>query len=356
MDSSRRMFIKGGLSLAAAAAVLADGPMGCAQQAPTTSASGTPSVAGLLEGALPTTRKGDMLYRKFGKTNEEISLVGLGGAHAGRGNSDAATRLMRSAIDRGINFFDNCWDYGNGQAETLMGAALRDGYRNKVFLMTKFDGRTKGNTAKQIDESLKRLQTDHVDLMQFHENIRMDDPDRFFATGGAMEAVVEAKKAGKVRYIGFTGHKDPAMHLRMLELARQHDFHFDSVQMPINVLDAHYRSFAAEVIPVALKDGLAVLAMKTMAGGALARTNYVTPIQCLHYAMNMPCSTVIAGMDNMDRLDQAIEAVKTFKPWTKEELAAVLDKTRTAAATGSEERFKTSNVYDGTSRNPAWMG
>ena len=160
-----------------------------------------------------------------------------------------AIRIVRSAVDRGINFMDNCWDYHLGESEKRMGAALRDGYRQKVFLMTKFDGRTKDSTARQIDESLQRLQTDHIDLIQYHENIRLEDPDRFFAANGPIEALMDAKKAGKIRYIGFTGHKDPLVHLRMLDVAAQHNFHFDTCQMPLNLMDAHFRSFERMVLP-----------------------------------------------------------------------------------------------------------
>ena len=203
--------------------------------------------------------------RPLGKTGEKVSAIGLGGAHLGRGDADAATRVARTAIDRGITFMDNCWDYGkDGECEKRMGNALRDGYRQKVFLMTKFDGRTKDAAAKQIDESLARLQTDHIDLIQYHENIRMEDPDRFFAAGGALEAVLEAKKAGKVRYIGFTGHKDPAVHLRMLEVAAEHKFHFDSCQMPLSLMDYHFRSFGHQVLPKLVEQGIAPLAMKTL--------------------------------------------------------------------------------------------
>src|ERR1041385_3465435 len=208
-------------------------------------------------------QSGGMIYRTLGKTGERRSAIGLGGAHIGRASSaELATTVVRAAVDRGITFMDNCWDYVNGEAERRMGNALRDGYRQKVFLMTKFDGRTKQSAARQIDESLKRLQTDHVDLMQYHENIRMEDPDRFFAAGGPLEALLEAKKAGKIRYIGFTGHKDPVVHLRMLEIAAQNHFHFDSCQMPLNLMDYHFRSFAHQVVPRLVKEGIAVLGMK----------------------------------------------------------------------------------------------
>src|SRR5579862_6195926 len=184
------------------------------------------------------TRSGDMIYRTLGRTGERVSAIGLGGYHMGVPKDEQdGIKIVRSAVDAGINFLDNCWDYHDGKSEVWMGKALRDGYRQKVFLMTKFDGRTKESTAKQIDESLKRLETDHVDLMQYHENIRMEDPDRFFAPNGPLEALLEAKKAGKIRYIGFTGHKDPQVHLRMLEVAELNNFHFDSAQMPLNLVD-----------------------------------------------------------------------------------------------------------------------
>ena len=218
------------------------------------------------------TRKDNMLFRKLGRTDERISALGLGGHHIGLVKEEQdSIKLIRSAIDRGITFMDNCWDYHNGKSEIWMGKALRDGYREKVFLMTKIDGRTKQAAASQIDESLRRLQTDHVDLMQIHENLRMEDADRCFAEGGAIEALEEAKKTGKIRYIGFTGHKDPIVHNRMLDVAAEHNFHFDSCQMPLNLLDASFRSFAQHVVPRLLKEGIAVLGMKPMASGAIVK-------------------------------------------------------------------------------------
>jgi aryl-alcohol dehydrogenase-like predicted oxidoreductase len=303
------------------------------------------------------TRSGDMIYRTLGKTGERVSAIGLGGSHIGRPREEQeAIRLIRTAIDRGITFMDNCWDYANGKCEQWMGDALRDGYRQKVFLMTKFDGRTKAATATQIDESLQRLQTDHIDLMQYHENIRMEDPDRFFAEDGPIAALMEAKKAGKIRYIGFTGHKDPVVHLRMLDVAKQHNFHFDSCQMPINILDASFRSFGREVVPKLVEQGIAVLGMKPMAAGAIPRNNIASGIECLHYALSMPTSVVITGCDDMERLDQALEAVRTFKPMTEQQISALVAKTRDKALTGEFERFKTTAVFDGTARHPEWMG
>src|SRR5581483_6378442 len=194
------------------------------------------------QGTGDTAQSNGMIYRNLGRTGERVSAIGLGGAHLGRPSEQDAIAIVRSGLDRGMTFLDNCWDYANGECEVRMGKALRDGYRAKVFLMTKFDGRTKQAAAQQIDESLKRLQTDHIDLMQYHENIRLEDPDRFFAAGGPLEALLEARKAGKIRYIGFTGHKDPMVHLRMLEIAAQHQFHFDTCQMPLNPMDYHFRS------------------------------------------------------------------------------------------------------------------
>jgi len=197
-----------------------------------------------------------MRYRPLGRTGEQVSLIGLGGHHIGRQKEEKESiAIIRAAIDAGINFMDNCWDYHDGGSELRMGKALRDGYRKKVFLMTKIDGRTKKAAAEQLDQSIQRLQTEVIDLLQFHEVLRMEDPDRIFAQGGALEAVVAAQKAGKVRFIGFTGHKDPLVHLRMLEVAAKHGFRFDTVQMPLNVMDAHFRSFAKHVLARAGRGG-----------------------------------------------------------------------------------------------------
>lgn len=308
-------------------------------------------------GALHAASSDGMIYRNLGSTGEKVSAIGLGGHHIGRPKDEnEGIKIIRSALDRGMNFLDNCWDYHDGLSEIRMGKALRDGYRQKAFLMTKFDGRTKEATAKQIDESLQRLQTDRIDLMQFHENIRMEDPDRFFAPGGAVEAVMDAKKAGKIRYIGFTGHKDPLVHLRMLDVAAQHKFHFDSCQMPLNVMDAHFRSFGHEVVPRLVKERIAVLGMKSMGDGNILKSGVVTPIECLHYALSLPTSVVINGCESMERLDQAFEAARTFKPLTQDEMARLLAKTAQFAVTGKYEPFKTTSQFDGTAHHPEWMG
>ena len=301
-------------------------------------------------------RRGGMLYRTLGRTGERVSALGLGGAHIGRPREEqVGIRIIRTAIDRGVTFMDNCWDYLGGKCEVWMGRALRDGYRKKVFLMTKFDGRTKASTARQIDESLRRLQTGVIDLMQYHENIRMDDPDRFFAPKGPLEALLEARQAGKIRYIGFTGHKDPAVHLRMLELAAKNKFHFDAAQMPLNILDASFRSFAREVVPKLVEQGIAVLGMKPLASGAIPRSRIATAAECLHYALSLPTSVVITGCDSPERLAQALDAVRAFRPLTAAARAALVARTRDAALDGSLEQFKTTGDFDGTARHPEWM-
>ncbi|WNG21664.1 aldo/keto reductase [Cystobacter fuscus] len=300
----------------------------------------------------------EMTYRTLGRTGERVSAIGIGGWHLGLPQVDEklALRIVRTAIDRGINFMDNCWDYNEGLSELRMGKALQEGYRHKVFLMTKIDGRTKKEAARQLEHSLERLQTDCIDLVQHHEILRFEDPDRIFREGGAQEALLEAKQAGKLRYIGFTGHKDPRIHLAMLELARERGFTFDAVQLPLNLMDAHFRSFARLVVPELVKDGIGVLAMKTLANGAILRSKTVTPIECLHYALNLPTSVVITGVDRMEILEQAFEAVRTFKPLSDEALQALLARTRTAAMRGEFEPFKTSSIYDGTATNPQWLG
>lgn len=315
-------------------------------------------VAGAISQARAAETKEGMPYRALGRTGVKVSVIGLGGYHIGKKEIDEAEsiRIIRSAIDRGITFMDNCWDYNGGTSEIRMGKALGGGYRQKAFLMTKVDGRTKEAAARQIEESLRRLQTDYVDLMQMHEVIRLEDPDRIFAPGGAIEALLEAQRAGKIRYIGFTGHKDPLVHLRMLETAAANQFRFDAVQLPLNVMDAHFRSFEHHVLPLLVKDEVGVLGMKALGDPFILQSKTVTPIECLHYALNLPTSTVITGIDRLEILDQALEAARTFKPMSKEAVAGLLARTAKAAATGKYEQFKTSNRYDGTAKNPQWLG
>ena len=263
---------------------------------------------------------------------------------------------MRTAIDRGINFLDNCWDYNEGASEIRMGKAIRDGYREKAFLMTKIDGRSKKEATRQLDESLRRFGVDSIDLVQHHEILRYEDPHRIFHDDGANAALIEARAAGKIRYIGFTGHKDPRIHLYMLEVAALHGFKFDTVQMPLNLFDAHYRSFSKLVVPELVRQNIGVLGMKSMANGILLKSNTVTPIECLHYALNLPTSVVITGIDSMAILDQAFEAMRTFRPMSDQDLQPLLARTSASAAEGIFEPFKTTSIFDGTAQNPAWLG
>jgi len=295
--------------------------------------------------------------RTLGHTGEKVSMVGLGGYHIGSQNDEnESIRIIRTALDEGINFLDNCWDYNDGQSEIRMGKALRDGYRQKAFLMTKIDGRDAKTAANQIDESLRRLQTDRIDLLQFHEIIRMNDPERIFASGGGMEATVKAKQAGKIRYIGFTGHKSPEIHRHMLEVADQHKFLFDSVQMPLNVMDAHYHSFEKMVLPILVQKNIGVLGMKPMGDKVILRSKAVTPVECLHYAMSLPTSVVITGCDSVDILQQALKAAREFKPLDEAQRTALLAKTAAPAKNGEYEQYKTTTNFDGTVHNPQWLG
>jgi aryl-alcohol dehydrogenase-like predicted oxidoreductase len=300
----------------------------------------------------------EMPYRDLGSTGERVSAIGLGGWHLGlkRVDEPLSIRIVRTAVDRGINFMDNSWDYNDGASEIRMGRALRDGYRDKVFLMTKIDGRSKVAAAQQLDESLRRLQTDRIDLVQHHEILRFEDPHRIFDEEGANAALIEARQAGKIRFIGFTGHKDPQVHLHMLEVARERGFTFDTVQMPLNIMDAHYRSFARLVVPELIKQRIGVLAMKTMGNGIILRSGSVTAIECLRYALNRPTSVVITGIDSMEVLDQAFEAAGSFLPMTESETAMLLAKTAQSALRGEFELFKTTSIFDATATHPEWLG
>jgi len=308
----------------------------------------------------PGERRGDMLYRRFGRTDEMISAIGMGGFHLGKSSvtDNEAVRLLHEGVDRGITFIDNCWDYNEGRSELRVGVALdQGGYRDRVFLMSKMDGRTKQEAARQIDTSLQRMRTDRIDLVQHHEILRYDDPDRIFAEGGAMEAFIEAKQAGKLRYIGFTGHKDPRIHLQMLAVAAERGFHFDSVQMPLNVMDAHFRSFAHLVLPYLVKHGIAVLGMKSFGDSVLLKSQApIKPLEYLHYALNLPTSVVITGIENQRDLDQAFEAARTFVPMAKPEVAELLARSRSYAVEGKYELFKTSATFDGTAKSAEWLG
>jgi uncharacterized protein len=299
---------------------------------------------------------GQIPYRILGHTGEKVSLLGIGGYHIGVPflSEVTAVQIVRTALENGVNFLDNCWDYHGGLSEERMGKALRDGYRDKAFLMTKVDGRTAQSASQQLDQSLRRLQTDRLDLIQMHQLSEMDEPDQVFAAGGALEALIQAKKAGKVRYIGFTGHTDPKIHLRMLELADQHGFVFDSVQMPLNVMDAHFNSFGHGVLPVLTKKNIGILGMKTMGDKSILKSKTVTPVECLKFSMSLPLSVCITGCDSMGILQQAFEVARNFQPLTSEEVTAILAKTEAAAANGHYEPYKASAYIRGngqTGRN-----
>jgi predicted aldo/keto reductase-like oxidoreductase len=309
------------------------------------------------QGEVDEGARGEIVHRRLGRTGVAVSLVGLGGFHMGtQASEDESVRIVRTAVDGGITFLDNCWDYNEGESERRMGRALRNGYREKVFLMSKIDGRDAASATRQIDESLSRLGTDHVDLMQIHEVIRPSDPDRCFAPGGAIEALVAAREAGKIRFIGFTGHKSPRWHLAMLQRADGHGFAFDTVQMPLNVLDAHHDSFEREVLPVLLEKDIGVIGMKPMADARIVRQGIASAEECLGYAMSLPVSVVVTGCDSVERVEQALRVARGFQPFAEDRVDALLARTAPAAAGGANELYKTTEQYDGTTQNPHWLG
>ncbi len=313
--------------------------------------------AASLAGSTPS--HSEIPYRTLGHTGEQVSCIGMGGYHLGKPQvSEAdAIKLVHAGVDRGINFLDNSWDYNKGESEKRVGKAVKEAnLRGRVFMMTKNDGRTADEFNKQLDESLRRLQTDHVDLIQFHEIIRFEDPDRIFARGGAAEAALAARKAGKVRYIGFTGHKDPHIHLYMLQVADRHEFVFDTVQMPVNVMDYHFRSFTNEVLPELKSRNIGVLGMKSIGDSVILKSKAVTALECLQYSLSRPVSVQITGIDKPEILDQAIKAAQTFHNVSEQQMAAILERTKPQAMDGRWELFKTSTVFDSTAKNPEWLG
>jgi aryl-alcohol dehydrogenase-like predicted oxidoreductase len=352
MAPSRRHFLGGLVAAAAAGRALLGGRRVHADTAPQGPRRGAPR-----EGEIKLPAGGTMPLRPFGRTGVKVSMIGIGGYHIGMPREDKeATRIIHAAIDHGVTFMDNCWDYHDGKSEQRMGAALAEGgRRQKVFLMTKLDGRTGAAATGQLEQSLKRLRTDVIDLVQIHEVIRMGDPERVFGPGGAIEALVAAQKAGKLRYIGFTGHKDPSIHLHMLETAKKHGFTFDSVQMPLNVMDAHYKSFQKQVLPVLAERGIAPLGMKPIGSGLLLESGAVRADECLRYTMSLPTSVTITGCDTMGVLEQALALALAYKPLDDQEKAAILAKSAPFAAAGKYEKFKTSSMFDGTAAHPEWL-
>lgn len=321
----RREFVKGAIYSAAAAAIANRG----AAEAPPP--SGAP-------GAVPR--------KPFGKTGLQVSALGLGGFHLGSAKDQKeVNEIVARAIDAGVNFFDNAWEYHDGESERRLGAALQ-GRRDQVILMTKVctHGRDKKVGLRMLEDSLRRLKTDHLDVWQIHEVVYYTDPQMIFAPDGVAEALTEAKQQGKVRFVGFTGHKDPAIHLEMLS----RDYPFDTVQMPLNCFDATFRSFEQQVLPKALERGMAVLGMKSLGGsGEMVTSGVITPEEGLRYAMSLPVATTISGIESLNVLEQNLAIARNFTPMTPEEMQALRERVRSVAADGRYERFKTTVMYDG---------
>ncbi len=355
LQTARRQFIAMGAG-AAAAAALGWRRSTSAAEVPKKPQPGAPRPEDV---KLPA--GGKMPMRKLGSTGVDVSLLGLGGFHIGLPKDEKdSIQIVRAAVDHGVNFMDNCWDYNDGKSQVWMGKALRDGYRQRVFLMTKIDGRTKNSAAEQIDQCLRAFQTDVIDLIQIHEVIRMTDPDRVFGPDGAIEALTAARKAGKIRFIGFTGHKSPEIHLKMLATADAHGFTFDTVQMPVNVMDAHYDSFTSKVLPTLHKKKIGALGMKPLGSGLFFKSppladRAITPTQCLQFAMSEPTSVVITGCDTLGVLMQGIDAAYRFQPLSDGDRRHLLDKTAPVAKVGEFEKYKTSETFDGTAQHPWWL-
>lgn len=299
---------------------------------------------GLASQAIAASGSGGVPTRPFGSTGVNVSMLGLGGHHAARSrDANASVRLIRKAIDMGVTFMDNAWEYHDGRSEEFMGKALQDGYRDKVFLMTKHHGRDKKTAMQHLEDSLRRLNTDVIDLWQFHEIVYDDDPEMIFAPGGGIEAAELAKKQGKVRFIGFTGHRDPMLHLKMLA----YGYPWDAVQMPLNVFDPHYKSFLENVVPILVRRKIGVIAMKTMASGFVLRADVTTPREALDYIWSQPVSTIVSGMESEELLEANVAAARAFKPMSAQAQAKLLEKTKQAALTGKFEPFKTAPNFDG---------
>ena len=284
--------------------------------------------------------------RPLGRTGLQVSALGIGGYHLGSANSDTeAIQIVNEALDAGVNFFDNAWEYHQGLSEERLGRALK-GKRDHAVVMTKVctHGRDKNVAMRQLEESLTRLQTDHVDVWQIHEVIYETDPELIFAPDGAAEALLEAKRQGKVRFVGFSGHKDPSIHLKMLS----HNFPFDTVQMPLNCLDATFRSFESNVLPEVNRRGIAALGMKSLGGsGELVREGAVIVTIGLRYAMSLPVAVTISGIDSLSVLHQNLEVARGFQPFSAAEMQTIRDACRSGASDGHMELFKTTKKYDG---------
>jgi aryl-alcohol dehydrogenase-like predicted oxidoreductase len=285
-------------------------------------------------------------HRPLGRTGVEVSILGLGGYHLGTIGSREAVRIVQAAVDEGITFMDNAWEYHDGESEKRMGQALAGGRREKVFLMTKLcsHGRGKQVALRQLHDSLRRLRTDHLDLWQIHEVVYENDPERHFAKDGAVEALEEARRQGKVRFVGFTGHKDPSLHLKMLG----HNFPFDTCQLPLNCFDAGFRSFERQVLPELARRGIAPLGMKSLGGeGDPAKKRAVKAADARRYAMSLPVATTIVGIDSMKVLRQDVKMARGFKPFSEREMDAVRRQSAERAADGRFELYKTTAKHEG---------
>jgi aryl-alcohol dehydrogenase-like predicted oxidoreductase len=298
----------------------------------------------------------EMLQRRFGGSNEKVSAIGLGGYHIGKPEDpDVGVEIVRTAIDSGITFLDNSWDYHEGESELRMGRALRDGYRERAFVMTKLDSRTADGTLRQFEESMSRLELTSVDLLQLHEVIREDDVDKAFAPGGAIETYLELKEQGAARFIGFTGHKDPEIHVKMLLAALDRGIVFDAVQMPVSPFDANFRSFSQRVIPICREHDIAVIGMKSLGSGRFVDATSVSAPELLRWSLSQPITTLVTGCETLDDVKQAAEVGTDFVPVSTEEQRSIAEQVAEVAADGRLEEYKTDTTHDATSDNPHWL-
>ncbi|MGM0400147.1 MAG: aldo/keto reductase [Chloroflexota bacterium] len=280
-------------------------------------------------------RRNGIPMRVLGATGARVTVIGVGGYHIGQGNADLGVRIIRKAIDEGVNFLDNAWCYNDGDSERIMGRALQGGYRDEIFLMTKNHGRDADTFREQLEESLRRLGTDYIDLLQFHAINEEGEPERIFSEG-AIEEAVKARDEGKIRYIGFTGHRWPELFEKMLG----YDFAWDAVQMPINLLDAHFRSFAGQILPILWERGIGVIGMKSLSGGWLLKTD-VEVSDAISYVLSQPIDTLVTGIDSMEVLEQNLEVVRSWEPMSEERQAELLDRVSAMAHDGALEKYKT---------------
>ena len=344
-ELNRRQFIKrvGFLGAGAAGAAMSDRFLLGSDQAEAAQLNSSQTFKSAVS---PATSSGKIPRRQLGGTGVEVSAIGLGGHSFAQAPSyEEAARIVHEAVDAGVTFMDNAWEYNNHRSEEWMGKALQ-GRRDKVFLMTKVctHGRDRKVAMQQLEESLRRLQTDYVDLWQIHEVIYQNDPELNFRPDGAIEALDQAKREGKARFVGFTGHKDPAIHLQMLE----YDYPFDTVQLPLNVFDANFQSFEDRVLPELNRRNIAPLAMKSLSGnGEAIKKGFLTPQEALSYTMSLPVASTVSGIDSLEVLRQNLAIARGFQPMSAEKMQALRDRCAAYASDGRFELFKTSKRFDG---------